>query len=253
MRTFITEVLSQRHQVFAVENGIEALSFLSDTDPSIQLIVSDVMMPEMDGFTLLRKLKTHDEYYRIPVVMLTALASERDKMTALTTGVDDYLTKPFSVAELQVRIQNLLYNYYQREKWIEERRKIVEQQKEIEEMPQSTQETILPSKPKGNWVQEVESQIVHHIKKELEINREVLASEIGVSLRQLNRQLKDSTGLSATQFIREVKLQWARERLEARKVTTIAQLAYQCGYQTPETFSRHYKQNFGKLPSEYLK
>merc|ERR1712127_868389 len=77
-------------------------------------IVSDVMMPEVDGLEMLKTIKSHSEWCRIPVVMLTALAAERDKLSALTIGVDDYLTKPFSVPELMIRVQNLLYNYHQR-------------------------------------------------------------------------------------------------------------------------------------------
>ena len=72
------------------------------------------MMPEVDGFTLLQRVKSNPNWQRIPVVMLTALAGERDKLKALTIGVDDYLTKPFSVTELMVRVQNILYNYHQR-------------------------------------------------------------------------------------------------------------------------------------------
>lgn len=253
MRGFIAEVLSQYYEVFTAENGNEAMKFLSATSQDIQMIISDIMMPEMDGVSLLKELKNHEYYKAIPVVMLTALASEKDKLSALNLGVDDYLTKPFSVAELLVRVRNLLFNYYQRKKWIEEIEHTKKHRSELYAID-TDQKTKMANafEKEGIRVKELEKYVLHQIKMHEEVNRELLAEKAEMSIRNLNRKLKESTGLSASQFIKEIRLRWARSCLESQTVTSISHLAYQCGYSTPETFSRHYKQLYGKLPSEYL-
>ncbi|MCL4150846.1 UNVERIFIED_CONTAM: hypothetical protein GTU68_067553, partial [Idotea baltica] len=106
MREFIHRLLKPKYaKILLAQNGAEGLDLLQKHGKDIHLIVSDIMMPEVDGLSLLKAVKSHDDWQHISVIMLTALAAERDRLAALTIGVDDYLTKPFSVQELTTRIQ----------------------------------------------------------------------------------------------------------------------------------------------------
>ena len=120
MQQYIQHILRKDYQLKTASNGKIAWEMLQNQDTKIDLIVSDVMMPEMDGFTLLEKIKQDIKLLQIPVVMLTARSNVKDKLKALTLGVDDYLLKPFVTEELKVRIQNLLQRYQQKQEALTE-------------------------------------------------------------------------------------------------------------------------------------
>lgn len=249
MRDFIYQLLQKKYkQVLIAKNGAEGLAILKEHSTNINLIVSDIMMPEMDGLTMFKEIKSHSEWQGIPVVMLTALAAERDKMAALTIGVDDYLTKPFSVPELLARVQNLLFNYHQRLEW-----KRTESIKEEEVMRPETKDTqtILNTKDK-EWVDEL-TKLVEGFLGETKLDVEILAASVYLSSRQLNRKLKKITGLSPAKFIKEVQLRKARTILENGTIISISEVAYQVGFENYSTFSRVFKKHFGESPSTYLK
>ncbi len=248
MREFIHELLQKKYKkVFLAKNGREGLALLKEHGTNIQLIVSDVMMPDVDGLTMVKEIKGNPEWSGIPVVMLTALAAERDKLTALTIGVDDYLTKPFSVPELLVRVQNLLFNYHQRLEW----KKSVEYQNQPLVVHENNASQVEIKTKDKEWVDELTKRIEETL-GESNLDVESMASFVFLSPRQLNRKLKAITGLSPAKFIKEVRLQAARKKLESGTVISVTEVALDVGFESLSTFSAVFKNRFGKSPSGYL-
>lgn len=202
------------------------------------LIVSDLMMPVLDGYQLLERLKSADATRHIPVVMLTARAEAQDKLKALRIGVDDYLTKPFDEEELLVRIENLLRNQTAR-------RQAIAEDSPAPEAPTPP----LMSQPDREWLETFEAYVQKHYSSDL-LSVSSLAYEFAMSESTLLRQLKRLTGLSPQQYIHAVRLEEARRLLENRVFNSIGQVAAKVGYDDARSFARSFKQRFGKLPSE---
>lgn len=238
LREYLAMELQKYHTFFA-EHGEEALEKLQQ-DPAIDLIISDVMMPIMDGYELLSRLKTHPEWQKLPVIMLTAKAAEEDKLQALRLGVDDYLTKPFSPKELIARMENLIHNYTQRRIFLEESKEA--RHFDFEQTVSADEE----------WLQELEEILVSSLDKRMSVNVNYLADKMAVSDRQFLRRIKGLTGLSAKQYIQEARLAKARQLLENKTYQTVGEVAYAIGFNTPGYFTRVYEQRFGKRPLEYL-
>lgn len=254
LREYLQTILSNHFEVLTAENGLVALDILTEAmqaeqqqDESIsmpQLIVSDIMMPVMDGFQLLQTVKDRAYFSHLPMIMLTARADIKDKLKALRIGVDDYLLKPFEEDELLVRIQNLLKNYQERVSAAEVFSNENEETKETSEAP-------IISRENQKWLDKVE----RILKKELpnsqySINN--LAYDLELSERQLRRRIKQLIGISPAQYLKEIRLHQARELLENKKYNTIAKTAAAVGFQDVRTFSRNFLAHFGKKPSEYI-
>ena len=249
MRNFIAELLQNKYErILLAKNGVEGLEMLKEHGTNIHLIISDVMMPEMDGLTMLKEIKSNPDWFGIPVVMLTALAAERDKLTALTIGVDDYLTKPFSVPELLIRVQNLLFNYHQRLEW----QKSEEFQKEKQDISTGDNSQNLIDTENKEWINEL-TLVIGNSFKNGQLDVKDLATTVFLSPRQLSRKLISVTGLSPAKFIKEVRLQAARKALENGVFISVREAANDYGYEHPTTFSNVFKNRFGKSPSEYMK
>ncbi len=241
MRMFLRDLLSQHFStIYCARNGAEGLEMLKKHGNSINLIVSDVMMPEVDGLSMLKEIKQHPEWFGIPVIMLTALSEETDRLKALTIGVDDYLTKPFSAAELLIRIQNLLYNYSQKQLWIESL-----DSQEVEELKL---ENNLLQKDK-EWIDQLYQIIAEAAEDGIDVDK--LASIMCLSPRQLTRRTKAFIGITPAKLIKEIKLDMARKLLESGEPYSIAEIAYKTGFETHANFSVVFKKRFGKSPSEY--
>jgi signal transduction histidine kinase/DNA-binding response OmpR family regulator/ligand-binding sensor domain-containing protein len=244
MRLFIADLLGKHYQILTAENGRIALEILEKEHESIDLIVSDIMMPEMDGFQLLQKVKLHASWQQLPIIMLTARAAEQDKLFALRIGVDDYLHKPFSRQELFIRIHNLLKNHAQRKIW---------QTEEISSIDNiSNEEELKEEDFSDNWIKEVEKIAIREIgNSQFGINS--LAYDLNISERQFRRKIKLKTGLTPSQYIRWIKLEQARQYLEKRKFETVAEVSYKVGFSNPQYFSKLYMEQYGKRPISYLK
>ena len=238
LRQYLQTVLGSHYQITMAENGKVALEYL-EASSRYQLIISDVMMPVMDGYQLLERLKSDDRWRHLPVVMLTARAELKDKLKALRIGVDDYLLKPFDEEELLVRIANLLNNSKQR--------------REVVELEDASQIPPAPSisKAEMDWLEQVE-QIIQAEIQNTQLTQTQLAESLFLSERQFRRKIKKITGLTPNKYIREIKLQHARALLEDHTYLTVSEVGYAIGFGKPEYFSKLYKERFGKLPSEYL-
>ncbi len=239
LRDYIVTILSPFYNVRTAENGLKALEELQQ-NKDIQLIMSDIMMPEMDGFQLLEMLKSKGDYRHIPVVMLTARADIKDKLKALRIGVDDYLLKPFEEEELLVRIENLLHNYQERVNFHKEEKS---ENGKIS-IPSISEEDM-------EWLGNLEQFLQAHISNS-SYSITQLSFDMAISERQLRRRLKQLTGLTPVQYFLEIRLGKAREYLEEKKFKTVAQTAFAVGFQAPRAFSRSFNQKFGKSPSFYI-
>ncbi|MEM1320038.1 MAG: ATP-binding protein [Bacteroidota bacterium] len=238
LRDYLQYILNYSYHTVAVENGQLALDILSNQAASIDLIISDVMMPIMDGIQLLKLLKSRDYFCHIPVIMLTARAESRDRLRALRIGVDDYLIKPFVEEELLARIENLLRNH--------QFRKLAQQQPEDAGPPPPSVSAI-----DQEWLLRLE-QVIDNRLGQFGLTAEEVAHEMAVSRSQLFRQLKRLTGLTPAQYLIEARLNKARKLLENRHQPTVKAVAYEVGFRQAKHFSRQFKKRFGKLPSAYL-
>lgn len=259
MRTYISSLLSDNYNIIIAKNGQEGLDQLTSNYNKIDLVLSDVMMPLMDGFTMLKTIKANDTWRNLPVIMLTARAAEKDKLNALTIGVDDYLIKPFSTKELQVRIQNLLQNYHARKLWKQELTATKEPSKP--EPKTILQESKIPTKVEKEdltvsledleWIKKVEEEIKIQLNDQ-DFDVATLAKKMFLSKRQLERRILKITGYSPAKLTKEVRLQTARDLLESGSFDNIADVSFAVGIQTPNYFSKLYSQRFGKAPKDYF-
>lgn len=236
MRLYLREVLAENYRLEEASNGQQGLEKALEQIPD--LVLSDVMMPEMDGHELCQKLKTDEHTSHIPVILLTARAGEKAKLEGLETGADDYITKPFSPAELRARIQNL----------IELRQKLREQYS-----------SNLSLHPKDVTVTSADERFLQRALDILEIHRsdaefnaDAYAREMGMSRSQFHRKLKALTDKSAGEFIRTYRLNYAQQLIK-KDFGNMAQIAYECGFNNPSYFAESFKKQFGMLPSEFAK
>lgn len=241
IRNFIHSILNLDYNVLTAPNGLEGLNILQNNPESIDLIISDVMMPQMDGFEMLEAIKADKNWQHTPVIMLTARASEEDKLHALTIGVHDYLTKPFSIEELKVRINNLLHNAFDRKTWLKE------QLEPLDETPTSPD---IPLEVDAKWVKKIEDFMASQIDNEA-FTIPLLAEHMYLSEGHLRRKLKRITGLTPAKMFKLVRLNMARSYLEKGTFATVKEVAFAVGFQTADNFSKSYKKQFGKLPSAY--
>lgn len=259
MRQFLHELLVMKYHVHLASNGKEALKVLSKT--KIDLIVSDVIMPEMDGFALLQHIKNSEKYRHIPFITLTAMDAKDIKLNAVSLGVDDYLTKPFSPKELLARAHNLLLRYEVRlEANLGTR---FENQLVLEESPSGELEgvALYPENPKEEPVPEDETdiqwleQVAEAMRKQLE-NPEFqmadLASEFNLSERHFHRKVKQITGMPPKKYQLEVALQKGRYLLERKQYGNVTAICYSVGMSNVSRFSQLYEARFGKKPKEYF-
>jgi signal transduction histidine kinase/DNA-binding response OmpR family regulator len=244
MSRFIADMLSKEYNIGLALNGLEALEVLKKE--KIDLIISDIMMPKMDGYQLLNRVKDNDDYRSIPVLMLTALTNEANKLKALTLGVDDYIIKPFSPKELMARIKNLIIHRKNRSKWQEK------------EQYSHNKKTIALQEPNGfiskadiAWIKMVEQKLVKELDNDNFLLRN-LANEFNLSERQFQRKIKKITGLSPKQYQQEIALQRARKLLESQQYENATAVAISVGINNVTRFSMQYEARFGKTPSEYF-
>ena len=271
LQQFIHSVLAPHYNVIVTGNGVEALEHLTKTSlmrldrvnsgansqqatRNPQLILSDVMMPEMDGFTLLEKVKSDDRFCSIPFILLTARADMNDKLRGLRIGVDDYMTKPFEVDELLLRIKNLINNAKNRlvEKTEEiqpKAKSVAKEQKTAEQLATGNSQ---PATVKDlTWLEQVENIIKRELRNK-QLKMEDIAQEVFVSRRQFGRKIKQITGLSPSAYMRKVRLQVAKNIFETEDSYTISEVSYAVGFENVSYFSKIYQETYGKHPQDYL-
>lgn len=236
MRYYLKEILADKVNISEATNGVEALALLQNSTPD--LIITDIMMPEMDGKEFITRLKQHDSYKKIPVITLTALAAMEHQLTLLRMGVDDHIVKPFDADELRIRVYNLLNNQLSRREFIST------EPAEADDLPVDNKEA-----------DEFRAKITEYVLARLnnfDVSVDDMAIELGVSRPQLYRFAKSLTGCTPAQLIKEVKLMKAYELLLGGDVHKIEDLCRRVGYEHQGYFSRQFLERFGKRPSDFL-
>ncbi|MEQ9298081.1 MAG: response regulator, partial [Cyclobacteriaceae bacterium] len=248
MQTYVSDMLSKYYNVTLASNGKKALDLLAKQE--VDLIISDVMMPEMDGYTLVEAIKGQDKFRHIPIVMLTALNFEDRKLQALAIGVDDYLTKPFSPSELMARVENLITRQEARKAWASE---AAAQDAEVAEVGSelTLEDYNIFYKADHDWLKQFESSVKDQLSKGT-FDLDELADQSHVSKRQLQRKLKKLTGMTPKQYHQEVALQKARMYLEDDTYGNVTAVGLAVGMSNPSRFSELYLERFGKKPAEYF-
>jgi signal transduction histidine kinase/DNA-binding response OmpR family regulator len=236
------------YRLTIASNGYDAVSKLEAMEQLPNLIISDIMMPMMDGFALLEKLKTTDVWRKIPVIMLTARADIQDKLTALRIGVDDYLVKPFITEELIARINNLLERYEARKnmQWLNE------MQDTEEAADATTIEEDAPAPVQSAWLIQLESAVMGYLDRKESFTLDTLAETLFISKRQLQRNIKEETGLTANNYMKEMRLHRARLYLESKTFATVSEVSYAVGFNDQHYFSTQFAERFGRKPVDYM-
>lgn len=234
VRTYIIDVLKDKYRIIEAENGLKGLEKAEASIPD--LIISDVMMPELDGVGMMGQLKSNSKTDHIPIIMLTAKAERADKIESLDIGADDYLTKPFDAEELHARVGNL----------IKVRKKLKEKYR-ADLFLQPTEVKTLSQEEK--FLLEVKKEIEKNLSNEW-YGVEDLAASLGFSRSQLYRKLKSICDQSPNIMIRNFRLIRAKELLEQNK-GSVSEIAYEVGFSSLSYFSKEFKKKWGKTPKEW--
>jgi YesN/AraC family two-component response regulator len=200
------------------------------------------MMPVMDGFEFLEKVKAHPQWRQIPFIMLTARAEIQTKLKALRIGVDDYLLKPFEEEELLVRIENLLNNYELREEY----RQSDISNKNANDTPANI------SDRDAAWLRKLEDTVKKEMNNSL-FGNDYLAEQLNINRNTLYHKIKSLTGLTPNQYVRTIRLRVAKELLESGQIKTLTEITTKVGFQKNDYFSKIFKKEFGKSPMTYIK
>lgn len=233
---FIRDVLSQSFNVHLASNGKEALQICKDQE--IDLVISDIMMPEMDGLELCKRLKKNIHTSHIPLILLTAKGSQQDNLLGLNLGADDYISKPFSCNLLHARVKNLIAT----------RQKLKD--RFLSEYSMNANEIVITSKDEQFILQA--TSVIEANLSDQDFNIDLLAREMAMSRSVFSKKIKALTDQSPSAFIRTIKLKRAA-RLLIESGKCITEVADELGYITTKTFRTQFKKQFGLTPSEFIK
>ncbi len=237
MRAYIKQSLADIYHIVESSDGKEGLKKGMEVIPD--LIISDVMMPRMDGVTLCKTFKKNIYTCHIPIILLTAKADLESKIEGLETGADEYLSKPFNAYELKIRVKNLIRSREILRERFKESKKLVLEPKEISI-------TSLDEKFLKNVLQVVEKNI-----GDCDFRVESLGKELEMDQMAVYRKIKALTGQTAVEFIRIIRLKRAAQLLKQQKLT-VAEVTYNVGFNDLQYFRTCFKKQFGMSPSEYM-
>lgn len=241
IRDYLSSILSDKYEVLTASNGEEGLSVAINSVPDI--IISDIMMPKMDGLEMCRKIKEDINLSHIPVVLLTAKDTLSDKSEGYKVGADSYITKPFTSELIKARVANLIFS----------RAQIARQYlKRLNNFSAPKVEEDSGFSPLDNkFLSKLSSYIEDNMSSEtLDINN--MASYMNVSVSSLYRKLKSLTGVSANDYVRKIKLRKAAEMLSSGKFN-VSETAWNIGISSFSYFRQIFKEEFGCTPSEFKK
>jgi DNA-binding response OmpR family regulator len=236
MQSFISSVLCEEFQVSTADDGLQGWEAIQKQQPD--LVISDVMMPNMDGFELCKRIKSTYETSHIPVILLTSLSEKTQQLQGLGLGADDYLTKPFDMTLLSQRIRSILYN-----------RKVI-REKALKLIKGSDSEPLLLNELNDKFIKKA-LEVVRRNMDNSEFDKEEFASAMNVSASLLYKKIKSLTDQSPADFIKSIRLNHALELLQSRKYT-VTEVGYLCGFTSISYFSQAFRKYFGVSPTEKL-
>lgn len=230
------KILSKHYHVLIAKDGLEALNVIKDNE--IDIIISDVMMPEMDGLEFCRALKSNLETSHIPIILLTAKNTVEDRIECYNAGADGYISKPFELKILEARINNFIMHKKNK-------------QEEFRSNVEVNIDSLEPSSMDKEFLDKVISVIKSNM-SEGDFDVVQLADALAVSKSSLYRKMKIATGLSPIEFIRNIRLKHGSQLLKDKSIS-VAEVAYECGFSNPKYFATCFKEEFGVTPKEYQK
>ena len=240
LREFLVGELTPFYEVIQAVDGVDGWSMVQTELPDV--VLTDVMMPRMDGYELTHLIKTHHQTDHIAVVMLTAKSSQQSRIDGLQQGADDYLAKPFSVAELQLRLHNL----------ISRQQKLAEHHRQLFALPgdASPNPMDLPGKALPDpFLVRIYNLLEQHL-DDPTISVDWLADQLAMNRKTLYRKVQSLIQLAPADLIRQYRLRKAADLLKAGR--TIAETADRTGFSTPSHFSTTFKEFYQKTPTEYI-
>lgn len=238
IRNYLREELGTTYQVVTCANGKEALGEIIRTPP--HLVLSDVMMPEMDGYTLCAKIKTNINVNFVPVILLTAKTREEDKIGGLSAGADAYIEKPFNIKVLKYTISNLIGA-----------REVLRNKVAQREIPVEKIDTVDLKSPDEKLMEKVMQVINENIKNPY-LSVEFIAQEVGISRSHLHRKMKELTNQGPRDLVRNIRLKRAADLLATGR-RNITEVMYACGFENMGAFSVKFKTLYGMSPTAYMK
>ncbi len=240
LRNFIANALGSQFQVTAVADGREAWEYIQNNIPD--LVVSDIMMPNMDGFELCRLIKSTFDTSHIPVILLSALSEQADELRGLGLGADEYLTKPFDIKTISRRIASTINN----------RRAIgVRLNTNALGLNAETEHNEPVNRLNDAFVKQAIEVVTAHLENS-EFGKEEFARDMGVSTSLLFKKIKSLTGMSIVDFIKKVRMEHALKLMNDPSLS-VGEIAYKSGFSSVGYFSTVFKKYFGKTPSECRK
>ncbi len=233
--SFMKETLELKYQIVTALNGMKALEKLESVTPD--LIISDIMMPDMDGLELTHRLKSDLSISHIPIILLTSQSGEDNRLGGLRSGADYYIEKPFFPNILEQNIENILNT----------RKRLIERFKSDDSMPV---EKMAHSESDKVFIEKLTAIIKENINNP-DLDVTLLRHEMGVSRSLLHLKLKGLVGCSSTEFIRAIRLKEAIKLISCGKCN-ISEAAYETGFSSPTYFTRRFREFYGKSPREYF-
>lgn len=227
-------LLQPHYFVLTAANGHDALQQLQTN--RVDIVVSDVMMPEMDGFELTAHIKQNEMYAHLPIILLTARTTEDDQQKALVTGADGFITKPFKIRDLQLRIDNLIAN----------RQRIHGEQAPTTEEPADTMNA-----DDREFIERAKDNVYRNLNN-TDYDREAFAADMGTSISTLYNRLRDLTDKSPSNFIRDIRIEEACKIAKEEPNTRVSDIAYRVGFRDAKYFATAFKRIKGKQPKEYF-
>ena len=235
LRFYLKDNLHQKYQILEASNGLEALKLINNT--LIDLIISDIMMPGMDGIELCRRVKSDRTICHIPLILLTARSSEQQQLEGLETGADDYVTKPFNFQILEAKISNII-------SLRRNARQVFRSKIQIE--AQDIAVTSLDEQFIRKALELVEKNM-----SVTEYSVETMSRDMGMSRTLLYKKILALTGKPPLEFVRSLRLKRAALLLSKSQMN-VSEIAFQVGFNDPKYFSKHFRNEFGVLPSKYI-
>ena len=239
IRRYLHGEFAGEYHVSECSNGQEAWDYLIQNVEKVDLVVSDVMMPVMDGITLCRKIKGSFNTNHIPVILLTAKSEDADRLEGLSTGADAYMSKPFNIDILRQTAENLLKN----KRRLQGKYGVALQEEKMDKI-----ELVSPN----DQMMERVMKVINENISSPDLSVEFIADKIGISRVHFHRRLKDATGLTPRDFVRNIRLSQAAKLL-AGKNFDITDVAIATGFRSVSTFSTCFKGYFGMTPTEYAR
>ncbi len=237
MCRFVRDYFRKDYNVITASNGEQAVACLEEND-GIGLVVSDVTMPKMDGLELCRRVKTDLRWSHIPVILLTGRRSEEIEVEGLKLGADDYITKPFNVETLRLRVKKLIEKKENRQRQFREKMDVAPSEITITSVDEQ-------------FIQQAIKICEEHI-SDTEFSVEVLGHELSLSRTYLYKKLINITGKGPAEFIRTIRMKRGKQYLEKTSMS-MSDIAAALGYSNPKRFTENFKTEYGMSPSEYAR